>query len=309
MPAAGHDWALLRKLRDRFLSGSPGTGDYWESPELLAAYDATFAQRIAWKWYAVLADLGRLGWQPPTGLPLQDWGCGSGVAGRVALDAFGQEQFSHLALWDKSPTAVRFAMDRAQARFPGIRVTSLEPGPIGLLVISHVINELSPEQRHELLEIIGRAQTVIWVEPGTHDESRRLGAVREQLRDTFRIVSPCPHQAACPVLAADRSRDWCHFFAKPPTNAFTDPEWGRFSVEMGIDLRSLPYSHLVLDRRPGETPPGLRLLGRHGYDKVAVRTLACQPDGTLADRDFTHRGHKALCRLLDKAPHTNWIPA
>lgn len=303
------DWKALHRIRAQYLSGTPGAVDYWETEEDLAAYDATYAQRIAWKWQAVLEDLARLGWTPPSGGVLQDWGCGSGVAGRLALATWGVGYFSRLALWDRSPIAIRFARGRAKERFPEVDAGGFEPGPIGLLVISHVINELTPEQRHELLEVIRRAETVIWVEPGSSDESRRLVALRELLRSEFRIVAPCPHCGPCGTLAPGRERDWCHFFARPPTNAFTDPEWAKFANELNIDLRSLPYSYLVLDRRPATTPAphGVRLLGRPHGDKVAMRTVACHADGTVDDLALPWRTEKAACKLLDKRPHTSWL--
>jgi SAM-dependent methyltransferase len=258
-----------------------------------------------------MTDLDRIGWTPPKGGSLLDWGCGSGVAGRVVTRHFGQNTFRRHAVWDRSPLAVRYAQRRARESFPGLEVANYEPGPISVLVVSHVLNELDAPQRHDLLEAVARAETVIWVEPGTHEDSRRLAAVRELLRADFRIIAPCPHASVCGALAEGRERDWCHFFAKAPPEIFSDPEWARFAKEVGVDLRSLPYSYLVLDRRPSPTPPrnGLRLLGRPRSDKAAVRVVACTPDGPLEDRIFARRSEAALCRMLDKHPHTSWIEA
>ena len=82
------DWHALARLRAAFLSGRPGDPDYWERDSDLASYDATFAQRIGWKWDFVLGDLAARGWRPPA-TTLTDWGCGSGVALRACLDACG----------------------------------------------------------------------------------------------------------------------------------------------------------------------------------------------------------------------------
>src|SRR5215203_3701374 len=89
------DWEVLDRLRATFLAGQPATGNYWQSAVDLANYDFTYAQRIGWKWDAVLAELKLRGWSPPTG-KLVDWGCGSGVASRCVLDAFGPECFQQL---------------------------------------------------------------------------------------------------------------------------------------------------------------------------------------------------------------------
>ena len=83
MPPQDPDLSTLERLRQGFLAGTAGQQDYWRSARDLAAYDATFAQRIGWKWDFVLEDLMALGWKPPAG-PVLDWGCGSGIAGPSA---------------------------------------------------------------------------------------------------------------------------------------------------------------------------------------------------------------------------------
>ena len=53
------DWEVLDRLRALFLKGKPPGGSYWTSPGDLAVYDLTYAQRIAWKWDAVLDNNAR----------------------------------------------------------------------------------------------------------------------------------------------------------------------------------------------------------------------------------------------------------
>jgi hypothetical protein len=48
------NWATLDRLRETFLRQGSNAGDYWQSAADLANYDFTFAQRIGWKWDAVL---------------------------------------------------------------------------------------------------------------------------------------------------------------------------------------------------------------------------------------------------------------
>jgi hypothetical protein len=73
---------------------------------------------------------------------------------------------------------------------------------------------------------------------------------------------------------------------------FTDPFWGRFASVAGVDLRSLPLSHLVLDRRtPPPLPSGsVRVIGRPRVYKAHAALLACDGDGVdeaeLRKRDF-----------------------
>lgn len=166
---------------------------------------------------AALSELLRLGWAPPSG-SLLDWGCGSGVASRCVVDAFGPATFSEVRLHDRSALAMQFAARRAQERFPGLQA---EPDSSGAdscttLVISHVVNELHRDDLPRLMTAVRAAQCVLWLEPGTHACSRGLITLREQLREEFHIVAPCPHRQTCGLQVAGRETDWCHFFRQGP---------------------------------------------------------------------------------------------
>ncbi len=277
-------WSSLERLRTVFLSGTAGQADYWQQEADLASYDLTFAQRIGWKWDWVLEDLKRLGWSPPAGEVL-DWGCGTGIAHRAFFHHYGTISTDRLTLWDRSNPAMRFAANRAATKYPQLRIeTGLSDSPV-LLLISHVLTELSQEQATRLVDFVRRAQSVIWIEPGTYDASLELIAVRERLRDQFNMIAPCPHQARCGILAAGNERHWCHHFAQPPNNVFTEGNWVRFGRLMGIDLRSLPLSYLVLDKRPSPLSAGAtRIIGRPRIYKPHALMLACDETGVREHR-------------------------
>lgn len=312
------DWAALDRLREGFLSGAAAKGPYWESSSDLASYDLTFAERIGWKWDALLDELKLRGWRPPSGGLLLDWGCGSGIAGRRALAAFGAETFSSLAVWDHSALARSFATARAKEIFPALDAGEfVDAGqPVALLVVSHVLNELPPEARAQLLALVARASAVIWIEPGTHADSRALAAIRNQLRDgPHRIVAPCTHREDCPLFQAAHDRDWCHFFAPPPSGIQNDSAWVRFSHRAGVDLRSQAYSCLVLDSTASDsrsperervdsaataTLPA-RVLGRAEVFKPYARFLACDAAG-LHELELPKRVSPGLVKRLDKDP-------
>ncbi len=252
------DWEVLDRLRETFLSDAKAAGPYWHTITDLDCYDFTYGERIGWKWDAVLAELKLRGWAPPAGGALLDWGCGSGIAGRRVVDFFGPENFSALFVHDHSSLAVEFAEHKARRVFPSMPVERADyrllngDAPVGLLVISHVLNELNDVARAELAGLLARAQAVLWVEPGTHEVSRALVGWREQMRGAgFHVVAPCTHQAACGLLTPGNERHWCHHFADPPMGIFADSNWVKFGQRAGIDLRSLPYSFLVLDRNVG----------------------------------------------------------
>ena len=310
------DWTALERLRGLFLSGGAARASYWRSAADLASYDFTYGARIGWKWDAVLRELDERGWRPParTAVNLDDgsgrgpdrpwsvldWGCGSGVAGRRVVRWLGPDRVAALRLWDESALAADFAAAAARAEFAGVRVEHLTPGffagggPAGVLVVSHVLTELPAAERAALLEFAGRADAVLWVEPGTAAASRALIAVRAQLRDRFRVIAPCTHQAACGLLAPANARHWCHHFAAPPSGIFVDADWAQFGRRAGIDLRSLPYAFLALARADGapaaDPAAGFdRVIGEPRFAKGIARVLSCGPAGvgelTIQKRD------------------------
>lgn len=289
MDSSQIDWNALQRLRRTFLEAPLAATDYWQSESDLASYDATFAQRIGWKWDYVLLELQRRGWSPPEG-GLLDWGCGSGIASRAFLDQFGTGAVRELQLWDRSALALRFAAERARAKYPGLRVSTGLAGPPATLLISHVLTELPPDKLEALAEFAATAQCVLWVEPGTYDASLTLIAIRERLRDRLHVIAPCPHQERCGILAPENERHWCHHFAAPPPGVFTDRNWSVFANQMGIDLRDLPLSFLVLDRRPAPSLPAgaIRILGHPRVYKAHALLLGCDAAG-VQERKLTKR--------------------
>lgn len=283
------DWEVLERLRADFLNGSAGQGDYWQSESMLASYDATFAQRIGWKWDYVLAELKRRGWSPPQGEVL-DWGCGSGIAGRAFLDHFGLATTPSLRLWDRSALATNFAARRAKEKYPGLAVHTGLAGPPAVLLLSHVLTELTPDQIQELADFAATAQCVIWIEPGTYEASLTLISIRERLRGHMNVIAPCTHQERCGILAPENERHWCHHFASPPSEIFTDGNWARFAALLGIDLRDLPLSFLVLDSRPAPAVPAgvTRVLGHPRVYKAHALLLSCDSSG-VGERRLTKR--------------------
>jgi hypothetical protein len=279
------DWRILDRLRSTFLQEKFGSAAYWQSHRDLAQYHVTFGERIGWKWDAVLAELASLGWTPPAGTDsLIDWGCGSGIAANRVLTAF--PTLRRAGFNDSSPLAIDFAIQQTRSLHPQVETRTFASNDAegALLVLSHVWNELSNEQRVDLLKLASTASAILWVEPGTHETSRDLQTVRDHFREAFDIIAPCTHQASCGLLATGMERHWCHHFAHPPGDVFTSSDWSRFADRAGIDLRSLPYSFLVAQRRaPGAAPRPdngwERLLGRARISKPYARIMSCGPCG------------------------------
>lgn len=296
-----YDWSSLDELRTTYLEGTAGQADYWSGDTLLSGYDATFARRIAWKWQFVFGELARLNWAPPAG-GIVDWGCGTGVAAREFLAAYEGAGQGGVWLHDRSSKAVRFAAAAVRREFSAVNVNLGVPTGEGfVLLISHVLTELGDAALADLLKVVERAAAVIWVEPGTSAASGRLVLAREKLRETFHPVAPCLHRERCGLLMPGHEQDWCHFFAPAPNEVYTDAEWVQFGRVMGIDLRSLPLSYLVLDRRiPAPRPEGaVRLVGRRRLYKGHALLDACDASG-VHERRFTKRTDPPLFRSMNK---------
>lgn len=273
--------ATLRRLRERFIARTAGERDYWKSADELALYESTFGERIGWKWDAVLAELTERNWMPRSKHVL-DWGCGSGIAGRRILAKW--PHLETLTLHDRSRLACRFAAERARAEHPHVSLReSRDIGPDTLLVLSHVLSELPAGELATLLALARKAREVIWVEAGTHEDSRRLiSEVREVLLPQFAAVAPCTHQARCGMMAPENAPHWCHHFAPVSSEVFRDGKWMEFGRDLKIDMRSLPYSFLVLESAADHAPlpPGFsRVIGRAREATGFCKVLSCQAEG------------------------------
>jgi ribosomal protein RSM22 (predicted rRNA methylase) len=299
----------LTRLRDGFLSGNAGAADYWSSTGDLELYDRTFAQRIGWKWEAVLGELSLRGWKPSAQL-LMDWGCGSGIASRTVL-AHWPGLFQKVSLSDRSPLALSFASARLREIQPEVAqqfgVGEAASAEGALLLVSHVLTELSKEQLARLLKQATAASALMWVESATHENATRLvEEVRERLLATggWRVVAPCTQSNACPMLQPEQQRHWCHHFARVPSEVHRDGAWRELSKKLGVDLRVLPYSFLVMERcaqKPPALPAGFsRVIGEPREFKGHLKVLSCSEDG-LAEKVLQKRVAPRLFREVRAA--------
>lgn len=299
------DLDRIERLRALFLEerrdGAP-LPDYWRDERDLAAYDAVLGARIGWKWNAVLRECRDRGFARADGDVVLDHGCGSGVAARAFVRVFGAKE---VLCHDRSPRAMAFASRGVRGAAPAIAaravadVSGLRPD---VLLVSHVLGELDASAVRELERLIERSRRVILVEPGNRPVARALSALRDRLLGTFRVLAPCPHAAACPALT--KRDDWCHFFAPPPPEVFTDGDWARTTKALGIDARALPYSFLCLVRDDTPTAPRPpRVLGRPTVRPHTARVQVCEAAG-LRDVEIQKRADPTLWRALKKEPES-----
>ncbi len=294
----GADWQRLKNLRARFLQDA--TADYWSDARDLELYDAVFGERIRWKWAAVLGSLNDLDWKPVAD-HIVDWGCGSGVASRIVSEWTG---IRRVQVWDQSAFAMDFAAKKHREQGNDVSAGSSKEFEGSLLLISHVLNELAANDLETLLLAASRARSILWVEPGNHECSRLLSGARDRLIDAgFSPVAPCTHALACPMLLPENERHWCHFFAQPPTEVFQSAFWREVSLNLEIDLRSLPYSFFVASKASADLLPDLanaeRLIGKVREGKGHCQLLCCGCEG-LQERLLQKREQPELFRQFTK---------
>jgi ribosomal protein RSM22 (predicted rRNA methylase) len=300
------DWQSLEKLRALFLDEKDHVRrkDYWESEEVLSLYDKTFAQRIGWKWQAVLNELSQK--INTDSLPKQvhilDWGCGTGIASRTLLSHFGEHFIeSEVHLHDRSSKASRFALQRLREEFPRTKAQIAhkksfdEKETCKILLLSHVLNEIEDSSLSEIKQLIAKSDFTFWVEAGTFEISRKLLSIREDVRRTQNILAPCPQTGPCPMLQDKNAKHWCHNFAEAPAEVFHSGFWRQFSRTLKIDLRSLATSFLILSKHPVPMQKrGDRILGRSKKLKSHVELITCTEREEIKELAFTKRNDLEL---------------
>jgi len=325
------DWERLAKMRRAYLEVD---AQPWADERDLALYHASFGERIRWKWNAVFAEPALRGLAPAPG-HVVDFGCGSGVASLALLASHLAPQPADIHLVDASILARRFAARRLVEAGALVHAGGTPPaGPIGTLVASHVLTELGRSDENAFVALAARAQRVFIVEPGTRAVAQAVVALRERLRNEAGLtpLAPCPHAGVCglagvahrtpaaapatPAADAARPNDahptgaqptdaWCHHFATPAPEAFTSRFWRDFGERLGIDLRALPMSFLVLERNavnisalPNEADGEfVRILGRPRWEKGRSRFDLCHAGGVHA-ADMLKRTSPDLHRSL-----------
>lgn len=302
----------LQRLRQLFLDAPTRQGleDYWQDESLLALYDATYARRIGWKWEAVLSELESRDWKIPTNIRRWlDWGCGTGIASETWVRFAETALPDEIVFCDRSRKAMTFASQKLSLIVPECNLKTCPPeqattGRDDLILISHVLTELSQVELDLLVKRISQAGVIVWVEPGTPFCSQRLVEVRSFLKDEFKIIGPCPHSNGCPLES--RAGDWCHFFAPPPPEIFQDSFWANFAKEMNIDLRSLPVSFLVLQNKATadletiNSTPSKRLIARPRFLKGHAKAMFCNSTGMLTQEDLPQKKFKREFKEWEK---------
>ncbi|WP_165064751.1 small ribosomal subunit Rsm22 family protein [Desulfovibrio sp. ZJ200] len=93
---------------------------------------------------------------------------------------------------------------------------------------------------------------LLFVEPGTRLGGTTIMRLRAlALERGLKALAPCPHQAACPLLAGSGGRTWCHF----TFDGMGAPDWlRRLSAQAGLAKSGLSLAPLLLAPDVGAEP-------------------------------------------------------
>ncbi|GAB1715257.1 MAG: Methyltransferase type 12 [Nitrobacter sp.] len=278
----------------------------------LARMPATYA--------AVVASLNALREIRPEFAPqnLLDVGAGPGTATWAAAQTF--DSLNEFSAVDANPALRTLALDlmRGDSRLSALRYaqseasTGLRDKPAGadLVVASYVIGEMNADRQSALADLMWAAtrDTLLVVEPGTHAGYRRILDLRRRLvAQGAHILAPCPHDAACPLIAlsseigtvsheenASKQKaapDWCHFVQRLP----------RSRAHKHLKGAELPFedekfSYIALARTPARQRLP-RVLAPPLVGKAGMRIKLCRPDGSASFATFPRRDKAAYARL------------
>jgi ribosomal protein RSM22 (predicted rRNA methylase) len=212
---------------------------------------------------------------------LLDCGAGPGTATWACAEAFAS--LNTFALLDSNPALRSLALDLAKdsTRLAALRyelgdaTAKIAEAPAADLVIaSYVINELPDAARTRLVAAMWAKtlDTLVIVEPGTPAGYARILDARALLiAGGGHVLAPCPHDAACPLVAPD----WCHFSQRLQ----------RSRVHKQLKSAELPYEderfiYVALSRMPVPQRPS-RVLAQPVINKVAITAKLCTTDGVI----------------------------
>ncbi|NPV23614.1 small ribosomal subunit Rsm22 family protein [Bradyrhizobium aeschynomenes] len=253
--------------------------------------------RMPATYAAVAASLNALMQASPDFAPssLLDVGAGPGTASFAAAEAFSSlTSFNAIDANHALRTlALSLAADGLHSRdltyaLGGARALLDRAERAGLVIASYMINELSDAERRSVVDLLWEKtdQTLLIVEPGTPAGYQRIIAARDQLiAKRAHVAAPCPHAAACPLIAPD----WCHFVQR-----LARSRAHRELKGADVPFEDEKFSFIALTRHPVSQRPTGRVLAAPVVTKVGATAKLCRADGTAAVVSIPRRDKPAF---------------
>ncbi|GLH80463.1 hypothetical protein SSBR45G_53720 [Bradyrhizobium sp. SSBR45G] len=241
--------------------------------------------RMPATYAAVVASLNAVMQASPDFAPtsLLDVGAGPGTASLAAAEAFSSlKSFDAI---DANPALRSLALALAGETMR-LRDLAYTLGPAralleraeraDLVIASYMIGELTDAERSAVVEALWARtrDTLLIVEPGTPAGYQRVIAARDRLiAASAHVAAPCPHAAACPLIAPD----WCHFVQR-----LARSRAHRELKGADVPFEDEKFSFIALTRQPVARRPAARVLAPPLVTKIAATVKLCQADGSAA---------------------------
>ncbi len=167
-----------------------------------------------------------------------------------------------------------------------------------LVVIGHVLNELSVNQRSDLIARAwaATAHTLIIVEPGTSAFFPMLTTIRQTLIDLgAHVIAPCTHCSRCPMVD-----DWCHYATK-----IARPDFQRLARGATLPYEEAKYSYIAVSRIP-IAYSGARVLHDTTTHKGYITLEHCSSRGIMTSS--VPKRQRDAYRLARDAQWGSWLP-
>lgn len=157
-------------------------------------------------------------------------------------------------------------------------------GSADLVMLSYVLAEMTGTQAEGVVRGAWErcAGVLVVVEPGTPAGYQRILAARDLLlRGGGRVVAPCPHEKACPLVAPD----WCHFAERIERSRDH-----RLLKGADVPWEDEKFSYLIAVRKGLFVEAyAARILARPVVESAGITVKLCELDGSAAVKTIQRR--------------------
>lgn len=314
----------------------PEFAGYASNRRALAAYGLFFFPRAYVRTLFALRECAPADAHKPKPGPLRivDLGAGTGAAGLAAAQAWSArhpERFIELELVDQATEGFKLARDlfaAGKSLWPRATLVTTKADArtyapahgADLVVCSFAVNEWMEAQGSDAALIQWTRRLVQALRPGGAlvllEPAQRFAVERiERLRDTVaaerigRILAPCPHYAACPMLA--QKKGWCH-----EVRTWRVPDSLRWiNRKLQRDIHLLKFSLLAVahEAAPETASDWMRIISPVREEKGKYAFHGCGADGQIHACEWLTRGlseeQAALSAELERGDRVRWTPA
>jgi ribosomal protein RSM22 (predicted rRNA methylase) len=219
-------------------------------------------------------------WTPAT---LLDIGSGPGTALWAATARWPTVR--SLTAWEREPAFITAGRALAQnSNVAAVRGTRWErydlrhphtvrAGPYDLVVLGHVLNELSPDLRQTVVDAAWALTSglLLIVEPGTVPGFDVVRAARDRLLGSgAQTLAPCAHDLPCPLV-----NDWCHF-----PQRVVRPDFQRRARGAPSEWEDSKYAYAAMARFEPSLPIWGRVIREPSSNKAYAEVKLSTRSGT-----------------------------